>query len=214
VRRALRHLHINLGHPSNNSLARAIRLSGGSDATVAAAQSYRRSVCSRLRGPSPALPARLNPYREFGDCVALDLFELADYNGYRQLFLNCVDLATRFQIVAAVESRSPSVVFHGFMQNWCRWAGPPNSVLTDLGGEFMREFGQEIELMGTRFRGVSPTQNAPTERRGGAWKYHARRLCDDFSDDFGNNVRRDWMITTLNCAVTAMPNESGYSPSQ
>ena len=37
LRAAIAKLHTNLGHPSNEALARAIRLTGGSDAAIALA---------------------------------------------------------------------------------------------------------------------------------------------------------------------------------
>ena len=46
-------LHVNLGHPSNDDLARAIRLSGGSDDAIQAAVKVRCTVCERLTEPSP-----------------------------------------------------------------------------------------------------------------------------------------------------------------
>ena len=46
-------LHVNLGHPSNDALARAIRLSGGSDDAIQAAFKVRCTVFERLTEPSP-----------------------------------------------------------------------------------------------------------------------------------------------------------------
>ena len=67
-------LHSNLGHPGPRALARAIRLSGGSDEAVSAALSYKCSTCARLREPKPVNPARLNDrWRDFGDLVCVDL---------------------------------------------------------------------------------------------------------------------------------------------
>ena len=84
---------------------------------------------------------------------------------------------------------------------WCSWAGPPESVLTNLGGVFQREFSKEFELMNCRIMhtaAVTPTQNAPCELAGGLWKYHARRLLDDFNIEFRHTGRLSWMIVALN----------------
>ena len=48
---AVKQLHTNLGHPSNVALARAIRLTGGSDLAVKTALNFRCTVCYRLREP-------------------------------------------------------------------------------------------------------------------------------------------------------------------
>ena len=49
---AVKTLHSNLGHPGPRALARAIRLSGGSDEAVSAALSYKCPVCQASRTPA------------------------------------------------------------------------------------------------------------------------------------------------------------------
>ena len=53
LRKIVAQLHVNLGHPSNDALARAIRLSGGSGDAIQAALKVRSTVCERLTQPSP-----------------------------------------------------------------------------------------------------------------------------------------------------------------
>ena len=96
---SLRQMLTNLGHPSNHALARAIRVTGGSEAAVRAALQLRCDVCERQQHPGPHLPARLRTGREFGDTAAIDLFVLAG----RQP----VDLASTFGVVAMIPSKHP-----------------------------------------------------------------------------------------------------------
>ena len=139
LRKALEHMHVTMGHPSNRAMARAVRLTGGSVAAVKACLEHRCSVCRRLREPKPAPAATFrDKWKEFGDCVAIDLFQLADTLGNTKTFVNAVDMASRFQIVAPCESKHPRVVFATFMGVWCCWAGLPKAVLSDRGGEFPR----------------------------------------------------------------------------
>ena len=86
LRKIVAQLHVNLGHPSNDALARAIRLSGGSDDAIQAALQVRCTVCERLTEPSPVPAAFLRLWTEFGQCVALDLFMFADITGQNGLF--------------------------------------------------------------------------------------------------------------------------------
>ena len=46
LRKIVAQLHVNLGHPSNEALARAIRLSGGSDDAILAALKVRCTVAN------------------------------------------------------------------------------------------------------------------------------------------------------------------------
>ena len=90
-------LHSNLGHPGPRALSRAIRLSGGSDEAVSAALSYKCPSCAWLREPKPVNPAGLNDrWRDFGDLVCVDLFNLVDFRGNNQIFLNAVDKASGY----------------------------------------------------------------------------------------------------------------------
>ena len=87
---AVKHLHSELGHPANRSLARAIRLSGGSDEAVQLALHLKCEICDRRASPAPIVKAKLNEILEpFAD-IAIDLFELAGYIGFVAIFLNVV----------------------------------------------------------------------------------------------------------------------------
>ena len=220
LQKAVEHMHVTMGHPSNRAMARAVRLTGGSVAAIKACLEHRCSVCRRLREPKPAPAASFrDKWKEFGDCVAIDLFQLADTLGNTKTFVNAVDMASRFQIVATCESKHPRVVFATFMGVWCSWAGLPKAVLSDRGGEFNKEFSEELEAMNVELissAAISPTQNAVCERAGGAWKFHARALLDEFNIRFtlGDAARTIWMVTVINWAMNSAIDESGYSPSQ
>ena len=81
LRRILAQLHVNLVHPSNDALTSAMRLCGGSDESIQPALKVRCTVCERLTEPSPVPAASLTRWKEFGPCVALDLFMFADITG-------------------------------------------------------------------------------------------------------------------------------------
>ena len=93
LRKIVAQLHVNLGHPSNDALARAIRLSGGSDDAIQVAFKVPWTVCDRLTEPSPVPAASHVRWTEFGQCVALDLFML--------------DMASHYQVVFRVVDRIP-----------------------------------------------------------------------------------------------------------
>lgn len=59
-------------------------------------------------------------------------------SGRRQLFLNVVVLASRFQVASKMVSNSPAVVLRGRMQSWIGWAGTPKALVCDIGGEQRR----------------------------------------------------------------------------
>ena len=133
---SLRQMHTNLGHPSNHALARAIRVTGGSAAAVRAALQLRCDVCESQQHPGPHLPARLRTDREFGDTAAIDLFVLADYEGNQLSFVNILDFASTFGVVAMIPSKHPKIVWDHFFKHWITPFGVPRRLIYDQGGEF------------------------------------------------------------------------------
>ena len=215
---AVKTLHSNLGHPGLRALARAIRLSGGSDEAVSAALANKCPSCARLREPKPVNPARLNDrWRDFGDLVCVELFNLADLRGNNQMFLTAVDKASGYQLVAPVDNKRPDIILHAFMQLWFVPLGVPYNILSDSGGEFDAEFSEELESMGARIlrsASYAPTQNATCERRGGAWKAHACALMDEHSITFDDPMRIFLLCASINHAVNTMVENHGYAPAQ
>ena len=87
----------------------------------------------------------------------------------------------------------------------------------DQGGEFEREFAQELESMGIEIRPCAaycPTQNSITERHGGMWKAIAKKLIDQYSIDFEDKEMTQWLIAMTTWAVNSRVGKNGYSPSQ
>ena len=153
------------------------------------------------------LPARLRTDREFGDTAAIDLFVLADYEGNQLSFVNILDLASTFGVVAMIPSKHPKIVWDHFFKHWITPA------------EFEREFGQELEDLGCELMptaAITPQQNAVCERHGGIWKTHARRLLDEFSVKFVLEQlhRVTWLTTAVTWACNSALDDSGYSPAQ
>ena len=176
LRKIVAQLHVNLGHPSN-------------------AFKVRCTVCERLTEPSPVPAASLRRWTEFGQCVALDLFMLADITGENGLFLNMLDMASHYQVVFPVADKNPLTVFYGFLLVWCLTLGVPECLRFDLGGEFESSFSELAEQIGCRLlpaASVSPTQNAPCERAREAWKYPAH-------DVWWTNFRLSGTILRQNC---------------
>ena len=231
LRKIVAQLHVNLGHPSNDALALAIRLSGGSDDAIQAAFKVRCTVCERLTEPSPVPAASLRRWTEFGQCVALDLFMFADITGEHGLFLNMLDMASHYQVVFPVADKNPltffygfllgwclthGAIFYGFLLGWCLTLGVPECLRFDLGGEFESSLVNWLSKLDVDLpaASVSPTQNAPCERAGGAWKYRARRLVDQFSIKWNDSSTKLWLCAVLNWSTNTAIGDSGHSPSQ
>ena len=84
-------------------------------------------------------PAKLNKmWNNFQDLVCVDLFTLSDADKRVRQFLNAVDKATGYQIVAPVKSKRPDEVLRVSLKPWLIPTGTPHHILHDVGGEFGR----------------------------------------------------------------------------
>ena len=113
--------------------------------------------------------------------MALDLFMFTDITGQNGLSLKHVGHG---QVVFPVADKTPLTVLCEFLLGWCLALGVPECLRFALGGEFASSFSKFAQQIGCRLlpaAAVSPTQTAPCERAGGAWKSRARRLVDQFS---------------------------------
>ena len=192
-------------------------MSGGSDDTLQAAFKVRCTVCERLTEPSPVPAASLRRWTEFGQCVAFDLIMFADITGENGQFLNMLDMASHYQKVFPVADKNLLTVFYAFLLGWCLTLGVPECLRFNLGGEFESSFSELAEQIGCRLlpaAPVSPTQNAPCERAGGASKYRARRLVDQFSIKWNDSPTKLWLCAVLNWSTNTAIGDSGHSPSQ
>ena len=215
VRAAVKRVHNNLGHPGNRTLIRALVIANATEEAIEAARTLTCEICARLQRARPRRPAQLPRARHFGEHVAVDLFVLKDIDDEVFTFLNVVDLATRFQVVTLVASKRPDDVLAGFENAWSNWAGAPENLQADAGGEFYREFAEFLEAHGSQlhFSGVeAPWQNGTCERHGAVWKIAARHVIMELSVRGISKMRS--MTATVNWAKNSRVNASGFSPSQ
>ena len=174
LRQIVAQLHVNLGHPSNDASARAIRLSGGSDESIQAALKGGCTVCEHLTVPSPVPAASLRRWTEFGRCVALDLSMFADITGQNGLFFKHVGRGQTLPgyLSGCRQESSNSFSIDSFLVGLT--LSVPKCLRFDLGGEFLSSFSELAEQIGLSAAAEPPTQNAPCERAGRAWKHLAR----------------------------------------
>jgi len=65
-------MHRNLGHPSNERLAKALQATGDRPEVIAAARELRCSVCVQQSEPRHQRPGHLKPIMDFNHKVYLD----------------------------------------------------------------------------------------------------------------------------------------------
>ena len=98
IKTALRRLHVNLGHATNDGLTRCLAARGGTHVAQRTVKGLRCSTCERMSRPRSQRPSRLPTDGErFNEELLVDLCDLVDVRGNRYGWLVAVDqpLTTR-----------------------------------------------------------------------------------------------------------------------
>ncbi|CAK0856334.1 unnamed protein product [Prorocentrum cordatum] len=212
---ALRQLHQNLGHPSNEDLARSLRFSGCRSEVVKAAKSLRCATCMSNVRKRIARPARLSHAADCNEQIGLDCFTIKDVDGKPWDFLSVVDLGATFHVVGMIESHHSEVLVKVFTQIWTSWAGPPASAVVDL----ERGFGSVFQDMLDKFHcvvvpvaGQAAWQRGRTERQGGWWEELAERTIAHAAASGESDMRV--IASVVTGAKNALRRQCGFSPEQ
>ncbi|CAK0798448.1 unnamed protein product [Prorocentrum cordatum] len=180
VRSHLQRLHQNLGHPSNDDLARNLRLNGADDALVRGAKHLRCATCNRTKPAAGShRVSRLSPVGGFNDELGVDGLYLRNVHGKPYLFLSLVEASTTYHVARYLKNQKPATVAKVFRKLWP--AGPPSVVRLDPDGMFYTEFQEAMDMMGIRVKAVAGQaqwQNGRTERHGGWLKLMVNRVVE------------------------------------
>ena len=79
---ALRRLHVNLGHPTNDDLTRCLAAGGGTRVALRAVKCMRCFTCERMSGPRSHRPSRIPTNGErCNERLFVDLCDVVDVRG-------------------------------------------------------------------------------------------------------------------------------------
>ncbi|CAE7766366.1 GIP, partial [Symbiodinium sp. CCMP2456] len=219
IRKVLRQLHVQFGHPTNTTLQRILRRQGARMSAVKGVDYLSCDACGESHRNRRPKPVRLPGKYEFNAHVQADVFYAKDVNGVLFSFLNVLCEATGFQVVSCMgTSQGPpasSAVLRHFLTSWSNWAGLPSSIQVDRGKEFMgafasylKRFGVEQEVMPLE----APWKNGKVEKAGGLWKDVLARVVVDMQV---NGLRDMTVATAIVTQVrNSFPRRSGYAPVQ
>lgn len=194
-------IHRRLGHPSNETLVRMLRLAGAEKWLIEEARILRCPTCGAGAPPSRPMAQRsdMRP-TTFNELVAIDLKFAKDCRDQLYVTLSMIDLATNYHQAVLLRNRNPPHVAKKFLIRWIGMFGVPTSITLDQGGEWEAEFILMLEehAIGTRVTGSHAAWQLGHAERHGAHQV----------------VDREGMKKTLACAVQAkneVITRKGYS---
>ena len=216
-RALVKKLHANLGHPSRDDLARALKMSRARDEIVQYVKNeFSCDLCEAHRKPKAARPAVLPRHFSTNVVVGIDVVYMPGPNPRdTKPVLNMIDWASCYQMLEPLESTLAGHVWERFMSTWGRTFGVPEMVVVDQGREFLGEFATKLNQGGCIIRTIgarSPWQQGRTERHGGL----AKGVLEKVVDQVVPGSLSEWKscVHAVEFAKNRLFNKSGFSPAQ
>ena len=184
IKAGVRLAHRGLGHPANETFIRMLRLGGAPAEAISYARVWKCPTCERCKAPAHQRAAHTHTAERFNEQVGVDVIIVHDSEGKKYPALNIVDMASRYQTVVLLDKVGSEQVARAFAQHWVRWAGAPEVVQHDQGGEFQKAFEQLMETLNARTQMTSSDsawQHGMTERHGGILKVILRHIVEEQS---------------------------------
>ena len=209
----IRKLHNNLGHPTAEKLSRHLSENHALRALVEGAQDFLCPSCAERKPPSLTTPGNLKDAKEFNEKIHIDGFEWESKGGLKVYVLHILDDATRFHLGTRTV-RDADRAIRTIKQNWFQWAGIPQYIAHDQGGEFMSE-DWKVMLQENGIRPIlsaAPWQRGRIERHGGIIKEMLNRVDNEHNITDVNQL--DEALQQCFRAKNMMSIHEGYSPEQ
>ncbi|CAE7745994.1 RE1 [Symbiodinium sp. KB8] len=150
VRKVLRDLHVQFGHPTTTTMVRILRRTGAKLEVIRAAQHQSCDSCGESMRRKRQKPTKLPSKYVFNHHLQLDTFYARDCQSVLYSFLNIIDEATGFQVVCALGQAigppASRAILRHFLSSWSSWAGLPHSIQVDLGKEYMADFANYLNV--------------------------------------------------------------------
>ena len=90
--------------------------------------------------------------------MQLDCLCIRDANKQNHWFLSILDRATSYHVLELLRDHSPKELHRAFDRGWCKWAGVPMRVTTDLEGGFVGpDFWTQVSQAGTSLVSIAGT---------------------------------------------------------
>ena len=149
LRQMIAHLHVTLGHLSNERLCRMLALSGSNKAALELARSLRCQVCATVRPPQATPQVSYQKPKQFNERVSGDSFYIWDSVGAKFVVTHFIDGLTDYHI-GDLTDRPDSTFAREILQDlWIAVFGAPDLLITDGGPEFAGQVQTLVELFGT-----------------------------------------------------------------
>lgn len=215
IRQALAHLHVVLGHPSQERLVRMLLVSGASSTVVQIAKGLKCQICQAVR--PPGAEPKVSGYRptKFGEKILGDSFFIWDAKGGRFNVTHLMDGLTEYHVGTVSKQVGADITADLLQNKWCAVFGAPEVLQTDGGKEFADVVQRLTRLLDIRHEVVPPGakwRQGQVERHGAIVKLMAMRVV--MSHQIVGLEDMKLAVTSCFNAKNRLCNRAGLSPMQ
>ena len=165
----IRHIHEQLGHPSQATMEMMFRNANIKDDNIKSLlnKTYESCATCMIHRKSKAKPKVCAPMsQDFNDTICMDLKVWPKHN---VIILYIIDIFSRFTAAFIIPDKRPESIMKRFLESWILTRfGAPRSILVDNGGEFvnkkMTDLCHNFNIRIFTTAGYSPYQNGICER--------------------------------------------------
>ena len=207
-------IHKNLGHPSNERLARALQSTGQRPDMVKAALELKCSICAASSAPKHQRPGSLKPLLDFNHRIYMDGIVWTNKQGQSYQLYHVVDAGTHFHVAFIAPAHTTKDVITLLNQHWLNWAGVPQEMKVDSGTELnseeFQQFLQRFSIRGTTTAPEAHWQNGTIERHGGFLQQMLSKI--DLEIPIASYAQLQMALNQCCQAKNSMMVKHGYSP--
>ena len=148
---AVKRLHLNLGHPTEQELLRLLAYQGAiSKHMITAVKHLHCSSCSRNKPPLKPRPSAMPVANmgQFNDTIQSDVFYCRDVVGTNYAVLGIIDQSTLLHQACRLQDMSSNHTLEIFRNLWFKPYGFPGTIRTDPGTNYGLHFKQYVERHG------------------------------------------------------------------
>ena len=215
IRSMLAHLHVTMGHLSNERLARMLSLAGGSRQILLGVHNMRCQVCAMVKPPSSKPQVSYNKPSNFNQRISGDCFHVWDIKNLRYTICHFIDELTDYQVGDITFDPISEWTARVLRDKWYGVFGTPDVLVTDGGKEFCGALARLNDMCGVQHE-VVPDQAkwrmGHAERHGALVKIIMMKIITALRIETMEEMK--WTLTYALAAKNRMCNAGGMSPLQ
>ena len=136
LRSVLAHLHVALGHVSNDKLARMLSHNGAKDEVIASVKQLKCQVCMQVQSPQATPKASFSRPCAFNERLVSDTFYIWDAMKKKYAVTHVMDAFSLYTVAIVAKDASAAVTTELLRDKWFAIFGPPAILMTDQGSEY------------------------------------------------------------------------------